>query len=306
MGPARKALDLRENVVRRGSVVENQQVRREFGSEGEVHGPHDTSPNLEPMVRGASFSPAWGRVLVITPTYNEIESLERVIRHLIETVAGVDVLIVDDDSPDGTGALADSLAADPRIHVLHRGEREGLGRAYVAGFGWALEHDYDVVVEMDADGSHPAEALPAMLDALVTGTPRPGLVIGSRWMRGGSVVNWPKYREALSRTANRYARFMLRVPAFDITAGFRAYPRDVLEQVSHDVDSRGYSFQIEMTLRVFDLGRTIVEVPIEFRERESGRSKMSSGIVVEAMSRVTRWGLSRRILSRSFGARGGE
>jgi dolichol-phosphate mannosyltransferase len=243
----------------------------------------------------------WGRVLVVTPTFNEIESLERVARHLIDTVPAVELLVVDDNSPDGTGALADSLSADPRIHVLHRAEREGLGRAYVAGFGWALDRNYDVVVEMDADGSHPAEALPAMLDALGASVPGPGLVIGSRWVRGGSVVDWPKYRELLSRTANRYARLMLRVPAYDITAGFRAYPKDVLALVSHDVDSRGYSFQIEMTLRVFDLGLTIVEIPIEFRERESGRSKMSSGIVVEAMSRVTRWGVARR-----FGRRRGE
>lgn len=242
----------------------------------------------------------WGRVLVISPTFNEIESLERVARHLLDTVPDVDLLIVDDDSPDGTGALADSLAADKRIFVLHRSEREGLGRAYVAGFGWALDRDYDIVVEMDADGSHPAESLPAMLDALVGGNPtngesRPGLVIGSRWVRGGSVVDWPRSRELLSRTANRYARFALRVPAFDITAGYRAYPRDVLDRVSHDVDSRGYAFQIEMTLRVFELGRSIVEVPIVFRERESGRSKMSSGIVIEAMSRVTRWGFRRRV-----------
>jgi dolichol-phosphate mannosyltransferase len=243
---------------------------------------------------------AWGRVVVIMPTYNEIESLPRVSAHLLETVPGVDLLVVDDNSPDGTGELADELAADPRIHVLHRENREGLGRAYVAGFAWALEHDYDVVVEMDADGSHPAESLPAMLDALTTGSPRPGLVLGSRWTRGGSVVDWPKSRELLSRSANAYARFALRVPARDITAGFRAYPREVLELISHGVDSRGYSFQIEMALRVFDAGYRIVEVPIVFRERAAGRSKMSRAIVFEAMSRVTRWGLARR-----FGARAG-
>ena len=161
-----------------------------------------------------------------------------------------------------------------------------------------MENEYDVVVEMDADGSHPAESLPAMLDALANGTPRPGLVIGSRWIRGGSVVNWPKSRELLSRIANTYARIALRVPAHDITAGFRAYPSEVIRLTSHDVDSRGYSFQIEMTLRVFDAGYEIVEVPIVFREREAGRSKMNSSIVAEAMSRVTRWGLARRFRAR--------
>jgi dolichol-phosphate mannosyltransferase len=241
---------------------------------------------------------AWGRVLVITPTFNEIESLAGVARHLLDTVPGVDLLIVDDDSPDGTGALADQLAQDPRIRVLHRTLREGLGRAYLAGFAEALDAGYDIVVEMDADGSHPAESLPAMLDALTGAEPRPGLTIGSRWVRGGSVVNWPKSREFLSRAANAYARFVLRVPARDITAGFRAYPSDVLRRISHDISSRGYSFQIEMTLRVFDAGFGIVEVPIVFREREAGRSKMSSAIVVEAMSRVTRWGLARLLGAR--------
>ena len=241
-------------------------------------------------------------MLVIMPTFNERDSLGRVAGHLLELVAGVDLLVVDDNSPDGTGAIADDLAAaDPRVHVLHREGRGGLGRAYVAGFDWAFEHSYDIVVEMDADGSHPAESLPAMLDALQA-TPRPGLVIGSRWMKGGSVVNWPKSREALSRGANTYARLALQIPAHDITAGYRAYPTDVLRRVSTKIDSRGYAFQIEMTMRVFDAGYPVVEVPIVFREREAGVSKMSSGIVAEAMSRVTRWGLARR-----FGAkRGGQ
>jgi dolichol-phosphate mannosyltransferase len=252
------------------------------------------------LAPGSEHPAAWGRVLVITPTYNEIESLGGVARHLLETVPAVDLLVVDDNSPDGTGALADELATEPRIHVLHRESREGLGRAYVAGFAWALERGYDVVVEMDADGSHPAESLPAMLDALTSATPKPGLVIGSRWVSGGSVVNWPKSRELLSRAANTYARIALHVPTHDITAGFRAYPAEVLRLISAHVDSRGYSFQIEMTLRVVDAGLPVVEVPIVFREREAGRSKMSSSIVFEAMSRVTRWGLARR-----FGARRG-
>jgi dolichol-phosphate mannosyltransferase len=236
----------------------------------------------------------WGRVLVIMPTYNEAANLENVAGHLLRTVKGVDVLVVDDSSPDGTGELADRLASvDARIHVLHRSEKEGLGRAYLAGFAWARAAGYDVVVEMDADGSHPAETLPAMLDALAGNMPRPGLVIGSRWIRGGSVQNWPRRRLFLSRSANIYARIALGMPVYDITAGFRAYPIDVVTKLATDVDSHGYSFQIEMALRVFEAGLPIVEVPIVFREREAGSSKMSRGVVVEAMAGVTRWGLQR-------------
>jgi dolichol-phosphate mannosyltransferase len=243
-------------------------------------------------------SQSWGRVLVIMPTYNEIDNLGRVAGHLLKTVPGVDLLVVDDQSPDGTGALADSLAvANPRVSVLHRVSREGLGRAYLAGFAWARSAGYETVVEMDADGSHPAETLPAMLDAL-SQTPRPGLVIGSRWIPGGAVVNWPRSRLLLSRAANAYARLALRMPTHDITAGYRAYPLDVVTAITSDISSRGYSFQIEMALRVFDAGYPIVEIPIVFREREAGSSKMSSTIVIEAMTGVTRWGLRRR-----FGAR---
>jgi dolichol-phosphate mannosyltransferase len=250
---------------------------------------------VEGMTRQQNHDAApWGRVLVIMPTFNESESLERVAGNLLKVVPGVDLLVVDDNSPDGTGAIADRMAtSSKRVHVLHREGRGGLGRAYLAGFDWAIGHGYDVVVEMDADGSHPADRLPAMLDALSADT-HPGVVIGSRWVRGGSVVNWPKRREFLSRGANTYARLMLGVPARDITAGFRAYPTAVLRQLSTRVDSRGYSFQIEMSLHVFDAGFPIVEIPIEFREREAGASKMSSSIVFEAMSRVTRWGLARR------------
>jgi dolichol-phosphate mannosyltransferase len=240
----------------------------------------------------------FGRVLVIMPTFNEIDSLARVAGHLLDVVPAVDVLVVDDQSPDGTGELADLLAAaDSRIHVLHRTTREGLGRAYLAGFEWANSAGYDVVVEMDADGSHPAESLPEMLDALAR-APHPGLVIGSRWIAGGSVVNWPRSREALSRAANAYARLALRLPVHDITAGFRAYPIDVVTAITSDIDSHGYSFQIEMALRIFDAGHPIVEIPIVFREREAGSSKMSSAIVVEAMAGVTRWGLQRLFASR--------
>jgi dolichol-phosphate mannosyltransferase len=235
------------------------------------------------------------------PTYNELDSLAGVARHLLATVPDVEVLVVDDNSPDGTGALADALASEyPRVHVLHRSHRDGLGKAYLAGFAWAREQDYDIVVEMDADGSHPAETMPAMLDAL-SQLPRPGLVIGSRWIPGGSVVNWPRRRLLLSRAANTYARLALHMPVHDITAGYRAYPIDVVTAIASDIDSRGYSFQIEMALRVFDAGYPIVEVPIVFHEREAGSSKMSFGIVLEAMTGVTRWGVQRR-----FGARRGR
>ncbi len=237
------------------------------------------------------------------PTFNESDSLGTVAGHLIATVRDVDVLIVDDNSPDGTGALADAIAArDARVHVLHRDHRDGLGRAYLAGFAWARTNGYDVVVEMDADGSHPAATLPAMLDAL-TQTPRPGLVIGSRWVRGGSVVNWPRRRLLLSRAANAYARIALGMPVHDITAGYRAYPIDVVTAISADISSRGYSFQIEMALRVFDAGYPIVEIPIVFREREAGTSKMSVGIVIEAMTGVTRWAVRRRFFGRRDRAR---
>jgi dolichol-phosphate mannosyltransferase len=250
------------------------------------------------MSSAAPRSSAWGRVVVVMPTYNEIDSLERVLRHLLDGVAGVDVLIVDDASPDGTGAAADALAAaDARIHVLHRPAKSGLGTAYLDGFAWAAEHAYDVVVEMDADGSHPSETLPTMLDALVDGDPRPGLVIGSRWVPGGSVVNWPRHRLLLSRAANVYARAALRLPVADATGGFRAYPLAVATQIGRHVDSRGYSFQIEMALRVHEAGLPIVEMPIVFSEREAGRSKMSRTIVIEAMARVTGWGL-RRVFGR--------
>lgn len=239
------------------------------------------------------------RVLVVTPTYNEIESLATMVASVRSAVPDADILVVDDASPDGTGALADRLArSDARVHVLHRLAKDGLGRAYLAGFAWAAEQGYDVVVEMDADGSHPADALPAML-ATLRSDPAIGLVIGSRWIPGGSVVDWPLRRRLLSVAANRYARIALAIPVHDITAGYRAYRREVVDALdSAQIDSRGYCFQIDLTIRTFDAGWGIREVPITFRERIAGVSKMSGGIVTEAMRRVTWWGLTRRFARR--------
>lgn len=232
-----------------------------------------------------------GRAIVVMPTFNEAESLERTLRGVRAAAPEVSVLVVDDASPDGTGALADRLAAaDPRIAVLHRTERDGLGHAYLAGFQRALDDGFEAIVEMDADGSHPADALPAILAALREAD----LVIGSRWTPGGAVANWPRHREWLSRAANTYARFLLRLPVRDSTAGYRAFRASALRalDLAH-VESRGYCFQIDLTRRAVDAGLTVAEVPITFVDRIAGRSKMSGAIVVEAMLRVTGWGIRR-------------
>lgn len=233
------------------------------------------------------------RVITIIPTYNELESLPITVGRLRQAVPEVDVLIADDNSPDGTGELADKLAADdPKIHVMHRKGKEGLGAAYIAGFRWALERDYDVIVEMDADGSHMPEQLPRLLEASVRGA---DLVIGSRWVKGGEVVNWPLSRKIISRCGSFYSRTLLGLPLKDITAGYRAFKRETLEAIDFDaIESRGYGFQVDMTFRVARLGKKIVEVPVTFVERELGVSKMSGNIVLEAMLNVTRWGLTAR------------
>ena len=233
--------------------------------------------------------------LAIVPTYNEAENIRSIVARILAAVPTAHVLIMDDASPDGTGRIGDEMAAaDSRIAVQHRPGKQGLGAAYVAGFRWGLDRGYAVLVEIDADGSHPAEVLPTML-AVLDETPRPGLVIGSRWVRGGSVVDWPRRREALSRLGNLYSRLALRIAVRDATAGLRAYRADVLAAMPLDrVASRGYFFQVDMTLRTLDAGHRIVEVPIQFRERQAGVSKMSGGIVREAMLKVTVWGLQRR------------
>jgi dolichol-phosphate mannosyltransferase len=232
-------------------------------------------------------------LLVVIPTYNERDNLPRIVRRAHAAVPGAHVLVVDDASPDGTGELADQLAAgDARIRVLHRDGKNGLGAAYLAGFGWALGHGYRTVVQMDADGSHPPESLPAMLDELADAD----LVIGSRYVPGGTVVNWPKRREWLSRGGNLYSRLALRVPIRDITAGYRVFRHDVLAELDlDDVDSQGYCFQIDMAWRTVQAGFRVSEVPITFTEREHGYSKMSGFIVREALWRVTRWGLRSRL-----------
>lgn len=233
------------------------------------------------------------KVLVITPTYNEHESLPKTVGRLRAALPDVDVLVADDNSPDGTGQLADEMAADdPHIHVLHRPGKQGLGAAYVAGFGWGLERDYDVLVEMDADGSHQPEQLHLLLTAIENGA---DVALGSRWVDGGSIENWPKHREILSRGGNLYSRLALGVATKDITGGYRAYRRAVLETIDlHTVESQGYCFQVDLALRAMEAGFTVTEVPITFVERADGVSKMSGNIVREALWRVTVWGAGRR------------
>ncbi|GLW66366.1 dolichol-phosphate mannosyltransferase [Actinomadura rubrobrunea] len=234
-----------------------------------------------------------GRVLVIVPTYNERDNIERLVGRVREAVPSVDVLVVDDNSPDGTGKVADAMAAaDEQINVLHRTAKNGLGAAYIAGFRWALDRGYDVMVEMDADGSHQPEELPRLLDALTDAD----LVIGARWVPGGRVRNWPLRREVLSRGANTYARLMLGVPLHDSTGGYRAFRAATLEKIGlDDVDSRGYVFQIDLALRALREGLRVVEVPITFVERTHGASKMNRDIMVEAMWRITQWGARERL-----------
>ena len=231
-----------------------------------------------------------GRVAVIVPTYNERANLEQIASRLRTAVPDADLLIVDDNSPDGTGEAADKLAAgDARIHVLHRPAKAGLGSAYIAGFRWALERDYGVLVEIDADGSHQPQELPTLLAALEAGA---DLVIGSRYVPGGTVLNWPKSREVLSRGGNTYARVLLGIKVRDATGGYRAFRATALRQGGLDeVESQGYCFQIDLALRVIRAGLTVVEVPITFVERTQGASKMSRAVVAEALWRVTQWGV---------------
>jgi dolichol-phosphate mannosyltransferase len=228
----------------------------------------------------------------VIPTYNERENIGPILERLLKALPDVNALVVDDGSPDGTGDIADELAkADERIQVMHRTEKAGLGAAYVAGFRWGLAREYATIVEMDADGSHAPEDLPRVLEALSDAD----LSIGSRYVPGGSTVNWPLRRKLLSWVANFYAKIALGTKINDITAGFRAYRRTVLEKLPLDeIASRGYCFQIDLAFRTKLAGFEVVEVPITFTEREIGQSKMSGSVVGEAIVLVGMWGLKRR------------
>jgi dolichol-phosphate mannosyltransferase len=228
-------------------------------------------------------------IVVVLPTYNERENLESVVARLRESVPAAHLLIVDDGSPDGTGAIADTLAAsDSAVQVLHRRSKQGLGAAYLAGFGWALERGYEVIVESDVDGSHQPEQLPTLLAAL----DGHDMVVGSRWVRGGGIVNWPLSRRIISKGGSFYARTLLRLHERDVTGGYRVFRAEALRTIGLGrIDSLGYCFQIEMLWRAERAGLRIAEAPITFIERVNGESKMTGNIASEAMLRVTVWGL---------------
>jgi dolichol-phosphate mannosyltransferase len=233
-----------------------------------------------------------GRVVVVIPTYNEADNLSWIVGRVRAAQPDVDVLVVDDGSPDGTGRIADELAAaDPAVSVVHRTAKAGLGAAYLHGFRVAMAAGYDVIGEMDADGSHQPEQLGRLLDALADAD----LVIGSRWVPGGSVVNWPLQRELLSRGGNLYVRLLLGIGVRDATAGYRLFRRTTLEKIDLDsVQSTGYVFQTDMVARTLAAGLTVREVPIEFIERVRGDSKMSRAVATESLRRITAWGLRER------------
>ena len=233
-----------------------------------------------------------GKILVIVPTYNELENVRIITSGIRTNVPGADILIADDNSPDGTGEVADELAAtDQQIKVLHRTNKAGLGAAYLDAFSWAKKNGYDVVVEMDADGSHRPVDLVKILEQLNNAD----VVLGSRWVAEGKVVNWPLQRKILSQGGNIYTRLMLGIPVKDATGGFRAYRMTALDQIDlSKVQSQGYCFQVDMAWRAVQAGLTVVEVPITFIEREIGESKMSGSIVKEALWRVTQWGFQKR------------
>ena len=243
-------------------------------------------------MRSSSSIEGLGHVVVVMPTYDEAANLAWIVERLRRAQPDVDVLVVDDDSPDGTGRIADELAAaDPAVQVLHRTAKGGLGAAYLHGFAHALEAGYDVIGEMDADGSHQPEQLGRLLEALR----EVDLVIGSRWVPGGSVVNWPLSREALSRGGNLYVRLLLGIGVRDATAGYRLFRRAALEKIDlASVRSTGYVFQTDLVARTLAAGLTVREVPIEFVERIRGDSKMSGAVAAESLRRITAWGLHER------------
>lgn len=221
--------------------------------------------------------------VVLMPTYNERENISSIVEEVLRT-APVDMLIIDDNSPDGTGSVADAIAEkEPRVQVLHRPGKQGLGKAYLDGFRWALSKDYEYIFEMDADFSHQPRYLPEFLREIK----RNDLVLGSRYVRDGGVSNWPLHRQLISRGGSLYARTILGVPINDVTGGFKCFRREVLEAIDLDsIASTGYGFQIEMTYRTIQKGFRVKEIPIIFYERNAGKSKMSSGIVFEAVGMV--------------------
>ncbi len=233
-------------------------------------------------------------VLVCIPTYNEVDNVEDIVTRVLDARSDVDVLVVDDNSPDGTGDLADALAArHDRVHVLHRTQKAGLGAAYLEAFAWGVDRGYDVLVEMDADGSHRPEDLGALLDAVRDGA---DLALGSRWVPGGRVVNWPRRREVLSRGGSAWSRLMIRTPVRDVTGGFRAFRASELPKLHlESVASAGYCFQVDLLRRAVKAHLDIRETPIVFVERERGASKMTGNIVVEALWRTTVWGIQDRL-----------
>jgi len=239
-----------------------------------------------------SDAAATERVLVIIPTYDERDNLPLIVERVRAAVPAAHILVADDNSPDGTGAVADDLAGrDDHVHVLHRAGKEGLGAAYIAGFHWGIERGFDVLVEMDADGSHQPEQLPRLLTALAGAD----LVLGSRWVPGGTVVNWPLSRKILSRGGNLWTRLALGVPLQDATGGYRAFRRQTLQGLGlSDIVSAGYCFQVDLAWRALKAGFRVVEVPITFVEREHGVSKMSRRIVIEALLLTTLWGIRHR------------
>ncbi|MBV8694362.1 MAG: polyprenol monophosphomannose synthase [Ktedonobacteraceae bacterium] len=232
------------------------------------------------------------KTVIIIPTYNEVENLRPLLETTLSHVPETDILIVDDNSPDGTGQLADQIhEEDARVHVLHRAGKLGLGTAYIAGFKYAIAHGYDAAFEMDADFSHDPRYLPDFLKAIE----KADLVIGSRYIRGGDTPNWSPMRRLISGAGNIFARFMLGIPVHDCTAGFRCYRREVLEGIDLDtVQSQGYAFQVELAYRVMQQGFKIVEIPIIFLDRRVGKSKMSRKIIMEAFAYVLRTRFGKR------------
>lgn len=232
------------------------------------------------------------KTLVIMPTYNEAANIEATIKSLFFSNPEVHLLVVDDNSPDGTAAIVKQLTnQDSRIHLLVRESKQGIGPAYLAGFSWGLNQKYELVVEMDADGSHRPEDLRSMLMEVESCD----AVIGSRWIDGGRIINWPKYRELISRSGNWYAAFMLGTGIRDMTSGFRVYRAELIRKLDFSsVSSQGYSFQIELAMLASSIGK-VKEVPICFVERVNGQSKMTLGIVIEALIKTTVWGFRRLI-----------